>query len=357
MDWKKITHLFYWIFKARGSGVKIKKADHRNFDIGALWGLLPGYKPKAQRSNNKVLSIKDQGSFNTCVFNGSCVSKEPDEGCQLRVRSMVAYARRKGWLSGNGWTALETGMKVLQNFGVEEKPLNPESYRNWDEYSKISLNTANAAKHRIQSFWQLHTRSQRLKALDDGRIIGVAIPWRTGFNQKGGFKAPWLITKNVGYGVGGHFFVIENYILNYYGHKVYECVNSYGKKWGDKGRFYISMDYLDKVAYGFLIHKDEEDRELAEFLIKNDGKNVRLSDDPAIYHIQAGKKKLYPNWSTYLAWNQFEKGFDLVDKELLDRVEVGDNMDIEKTIYWPYLQHLKNKDVLDELLSILHKKD
>lgn len=345
----KIKHLpFYLIGKYKKSGLMLVKKDERDFKIGSIWGSLLGteYTPKEKRLLLNTLSIKDQENLNTCVYNGTCVCKEPDEGVLLSVKSMVRYARRKGYLNGNGWSDIKAGQRVLQEFGAMEEIDMPDTGKgDWESYSTGDLDFSKAEKHKIKSYWSLTNRNQILKALDEGRLINSGMLWYSGFNQSGGFKSPWLITKSLGYSVGGHDLAIIGYDLDYFGNKVYIIQNSYSKYWGDNGKFYVSMDYMDKQmfnGYDPTINLDL-DSDVGSFIIKYDGKDVKGKNSPAIYHIQNGVKKVYLHEMDYFVWNS-EKDkltFELVDDDILKKIPDGDKMDITKSVYWPILKHLE----------------
>jgi len=356
----KIKHFPAFILgKFKSSGLKFYPKDHRNFKIGSIWGRLFGdaYEPKNKVKINQTLSIKDQKNLNTCVYNGTCVTKEPDEKVVLSVKSMVRYARRKGYLSGNGWSKVDAGMRVLKEFGaMQEKDMPDTGHYNWETYSVGELDFVKAEKHKINSYWEYENRGQVLRALDEGRILGTAMNWYSGFNQSGGFKAPWLITRALGYSVGGHFIAIIGYDMNYQGIPSYIIQNSYSEKWGDNGKFYVSMEYMDKQIFGWnglgVFGHLDIGADYGAFLNKYDGKNVKAFNNSGIFHIQNGTKKGYPNWATFLAWDGNVRGFITLNEEeskVLDKVKNGDLMDITKSVYWDLLEKNVNWKNLREL--------
>lgn len=353
-NYKRIFHIPYRIFKARGSGFRGYKRDPRNFNIG-IFGWFE-YEPKHTRHVIKTLSVKDQGSLNTCVYNATAVQKEIDENEELSVRSIVIWAKRNGLLSGTGWSNGDAGQKVLKEFGIMKAKSLPENSNNWNFYSEGSLDFTEAEKHKIGSYWEVNREAEVFKLLDSDRVVEVAITWYTGFNQGGGFNSPWIIDKKVGVPVGGHEFVIKGYDLDYNGKRVYVCQNSYGKEWGDNGDFYIEIDYFHKNEIIILTNLDDINKDLGRFINDYDGKNVKTKDNPGIWHIQKGTKKLYPDWATYLAWDQINIGFEIVDGNVLNDVPIGDNMDIKKTHYWPMLENLKDPEVLNKVLELINQK-
>lgn len=343
----KIKHLPYYLYlqifdrKRFKSGLKYKELDKRNFKTSYLGWSFFGYTPKNQRKVIEPLIIFNQGNLNCCVFCGTISHKIDEEKVELDISDAISYARRKGWTSGDGFANVDTCFKVLKEYGCREGK-NPEILSNWSIISNKALNTTEAEKHKIKSYWEVDSRNDILKLLDEGKTLNTGIKWYTGFNQSGGFSSPWYIDKPIGYYVGGHDIKICGYDLNYNGKKVYIILNSYGKSWGNNGKFYIDMDYFDKNNYGVFTSLDM-DAPLGDFLNQYDGKNVKGKNNSTIYFIQKGKKKPYLHEMDYFVYNVDDvlmKNFEIVDDSILDKVEVGDNMDITKSIYWNALKHL-----------------
>lgn len=297
-------------------------------------------------------------AVHNCQWNATIAQKEIDEKSKLSVRQMVSKGKRMGLVSGDGFSNLRSGQKVLQEWGAVEEGVIKEEVSSWAEYSGINsdLYTDRASRHKISSFWSVSSRNDLLKLLDADKTVTTGMMWYTGFNQGGGFKAPWLITRAIGYKVGGHAVLIVGYDMNYQGRKVYIIQNSYGKDWGDNGKFYIDMSYLDGNSYGYFTNLDEIDKTLGKFITDYDGKNVKAKGNPAIYHIQSGNKKLYPTWLSYLAWNGKRRGFVEVEKAILDKVPNDDIMDIKKSDYWEFIKDVKESNQLDLLLELIHKE-
>ena len=94
-----------------------------------------------------------------------------------------------------------------------------------------------------------------------------------------------------------------------------------------------------------------------KFLEENEGKNVKHKDSPAIWFIQKGKKKAYPDELTYLSFNVRDgqiTNYVLADKNIIDQIDDGGNMEIEKSLYWEYLKHIEGNEArLNELIRLL----
>lgn len=380
--YKNIKHYLYYLrAKKLPGGLLPTPPDDRDFQTG-IFGWF-GYTPKKKVHAIKTLSVKDQGNFNTCQWCACTVQKEVDEGVILSVRFLVAAGRFMGLVSGNGFSDLRSGQKVLQKIGILEAGIIPENISDWSKYSdlNIELFTDRAAKHKISSFWFATTRDDLIKLLEEGRIILSGLKWFSGYNRGGGFSLPWLIYSVIGYLIGGHAFVIKGFAHDFLsvknerlvvgkgGRLVYICQNSFSQKWGatfvtddgvrHEGCFFVDADFMDMNNYGYITNLDDIDKSLGKLLNNYDGKSVQAKGKRAIFHIQGGKKKLYPNWETFLAWGGNERGFVILDDEMssaLERVEEGDNMDITKSVHWAFLKNVKEANRIPALLELLYKK-
>ena len=94
-----------------------------------------------------------------------------------------------------------------------------------------------------------------------------------------------------------------------------------------------------------------------KFLEENEGKNVKHKDSNTVWLIQRNKKKAYPDELTYLSFNVRDgqiTNYVLADKNIIDQIDSGEDMDIEKSLYWEYLKQVKGNDArLKKLIQML----
>lgn len=105
----------------------------------------------------------------------------------------------------------DSGDKVSISLGIaEEQAVGGEDINDWGAYTALNLATLTpqATEHKSKSYWNVSSRSDRLEFLDEGRILKTAIDWYSGYNQGGGFQAPWIINKASGWKIGGHAFAM-----------------------------------------------------------------------------------------------------------------------------------------------------
>lgn len=343
------------IFKEVVDGVAIKigdlakhVADARDFRYSMLGGIFD-YKPKHTEAwTLPITSVKAQHPNNTCVFHSYASCREVTEGVELSPRATVAYAKRAGLLKSDGISSIRNGQEAGRSFGVVEETVCPNSNLNWSDYSGIQLTDdiqANAASHRAKSYFWVKTKNEWLKALDDGHAIHTGFDWYSSYNMSSGFSAPWILTWRKGYKVGGHAICIKGYDPK---RELYIAHNSFGRTWGNSGTFYIRMSDIHREGIEGAVALDLDGQTLDAFISSHEGMSVKKDGDPAIYRIQDGKKRPFLDVITFYAWggrfpDDGEQNYKDVAGSFLDKVELGDPMTVEESIFWPKLQDYWNE--------------
>jgi hypothetical protein len=289
------------------------------------------YAPKNKRVLIKTVSIKDQRPYNTCTFASALAQKEVDEGVELSLRSLVAYATRAGYISGNGYSSLRLSQQALINYGAAEASLVKEEPKNdWITYSKhYTLSSAqvreNAAKYKAKSQLVLNTQSDWFHALDNGRVIQTGCGWYTGYN---GLGAPFTLQIGKGVYVSGHAFICIGYDVD---KKVFIFQNSFGPAWGDGGKFYVRFADFSALFIGRLTV--DMPNLVAKVASSYEGKDVKADGDPRIFRVQDGKKRVFPNEQIFFSWGgRFgtDKTWVLVAKSVISSLPDGVPMTLKK---------------------------
>lgn len=323
-------------------GLESHVDDSRDFKYADLGGWFD-YKPKNKVLTLQMFDVKTQGTNNTCVFHSYASSREFVEGVQLSPRSMVLYAKAHGLLRSNGLSSLREGQKCGIDFGVAEESLVPNDLLTWTDYSGLRLSddiSKNAAKHKAKSYFLVRGRNEWLKALDDGHCIHTGGDWYSAYNMSGGLKAPWVLPWRKGWKVGGHAFACRGYSMD--GSKeLLRFRNSFGPSWGDEGDFYVRATDIFKEDMVGYVAVDLDQDSLVQFIASHNGKNVKSAKRPAIYRIQSGVRRPYPDALTFYAWGgQFppnNQTFEEVSDSLLDLIPEGDPMKPEECPRWAWL--------------------
>lgn len=350
----------------QANGIEPIKLEERSFLYEQLGGLLTPYKPKYKEHVIQTLSTKDQGRRNTCSWNAYTVAREVQENKILSVKSLVIYAKLKGLLSGDGYSTLSNNTKAGCDFGIAEESLLPDNpNEDWETYSNPNQLTEtikqNAATHRAdyRKTFYVRTIDEILKAIDDGYVIEYGYDWRSAYNMSYGFAAPWILPWGKGFSVGGHATNKKGYKdLVYTGDRVTDgllhCQNSYSKGWGLNGDFYVRLSDLVKSGAVGMVVVDLTDEQFADFVKSYEGKFVGHAYSKAIWKIEDGKKRAFPNDLVFKAFGGktgILRNWTLVSRTLLEQVPDGADMDVVESPLWPALSSqwdavktLKNPD-------------
>jgi hypothetical protein len=361
------------------------KLEERSFMYAQLGGA-EQYKPKFDKRILPTLSVKDQSRKNTCTWNAYTVMREPTEGKILNVRSIVIYARLKALLSKDGYSDLSSNHKAGCDFGIAEEGVDgliDDPELDWEEYSNPKLLTeklkADAYTHRAdyRKVFYVSSISEYLKAIDDGHIIEVGFDWYSGYNMAGGLTAPWILQWGKGSYVGGHGVVIKGYqdlVLDEQGNTIDGLLviqNSYSKDWGKGGDCFVRIkDFITKNRVTGMVEIDLTDDQVVEFIKSYEGKFVRSSYSPAIYKIENGQKRAFPDDFVYSCFGgRFSnhpdgKNWELVAQSLLDQIPDGSIMDVRQSPFWdtisPYweqVRRLQNPGNLARFVEVIRDQE
>ena len=281
---------------------KLHDADPRNFKLDALHPLgamFGGYTPKFPKKIIPTLSIKNQGDNNTCVCQSGCVQEEVDQNDVLSPCFAASYLVSKGQMNEEG-TSIRSFQQAEAEEGVAEETIVPSAnqldFPSFSAPSNLSSRAvANANTHKTASYWLTSSLYTVLAQLDLGHIGQAGMDWYSGYNIQGGLVNPWILSAKSGDPAGGHAVAIVGYDLNYYGVKVLVCQNSWGKEWGDSGKFYVRFsDFASIISYATYFNLPLE-RDTAAWLSLNAGKPVIQKGGPKVYLIESDKKRWIPN--------------------------------------------------------------
>ena len=336
-------------------GLERDVEDKRDFPCGAFLNLFGSYKTKAEQSNNKSFSIKNQ-FHNTCGWNSSGNQKEDDEKKELSIRVFVMFGKRDGFVTGDGFSSMRNNQKVIQKCGIPEMGFIEETTNSWEEYADPSKITQemidNAFEHRSQSYAAVTTKDELLKLLDSGRTLQTGMDWYEEYNMRGGFSMPWKIDfvgreENK---IGGHALKILNYRDN---GNTLQIQMSSGSNWGDNGCFYTPTDWLLKHWYGAFVQFDIP-VDIASFLAANQFMFVR-GTGLAIYQIVGNQKYAFPDMATLELYSdgKWKENYKRVSEALIQAISDGPLIRIQDDPKWPMLQTLATPDRWKEIMKHL----
>ncbi len=338
------------------AGILPDKLDDRDLDAVGIFGLFEDYEPKYDDLKLPNLGIKDQGNKNICGWISTVTDRENTEKVKLSTAGIVKFGMKEGYITGDGFSQLRDNCKIATKYGIPEESLVPTDINlPWSELSKFDLTPEqikNAYSHRAESYAQVTNKKSFLKFLDEGNYLHTGSQWYNEYNMRGGFSYPWIINKPGNVLVGGHAFEAAGYIKNYLNRGLHiRLQNSYGEGWGDKGYFYMPIDFAMQFLYSRWIMLDLH-VDVARFLSDNAGKNVRGIGQKSVWRIESGMKFAYPDWLTFLAFDGVKEEIVPVDPNLLDAVERGVDMQLSLSKYWPIIKEMSAPDNYKKLLEL-----
>jgi hypothetical protein len=313
---------------SEGLGLLKQVPDERDFSYDKVFLGVASYIPKHQVYEVPVTPIKNQLPFNTCCFASAVSQKEVSEGVELSVKSVVAFAKSKGRLQADGYSTLRNAQQCLIDFGVAESSVLDDSRGDFTSYASFLNLTKevreSAALHKASKFFSVTTRDAWFKALDEDNAIQTWMTWRTAYNMSGGLKPPYVLPIGKGAAVGGHAFKCVGYDLK---KGLMKFQNSFGKAYGDEGYFYIRIsDWFNIIkSVGYVSIDADNSQVIASY----NGKSVKAENDPKIYRIENGKKRLFPNEQVFYSHGErfgTDKTWVLISGSLLRSIPEGANM-------------------------------
>lgn len=288
---------FKKLFGVKSSGFVPEEQDERDFTLlggDEIMGI-SSYTPKHQNHIIKTLEIKDQAGQNTCVCESLATQKEIDEGLVLDPQDMAIHLRSEGNMSSKG-TSLSAAQKALASRGNAKRGFLPNKYNTWwDNFSNPKLMTEeikqDAATHKSKSYYRTFSIDKVIEELDNDRIGHTGCTWYRGY----GDNFPYIIDAFKGTKIYGHAFSIIGYKMSHYNEKVLVCQNSFGKKWGDSGKFYIKFSDFARVLQWGVYFNSDLDKDKIGWLSIHQKQAVKELNGPKIFIIEGEKKRHVPN--------------------------------------------------------------
>lgn len=203
--------------------------------------LLGKHKTKFTRHELAPYFIENQFYLSVCSFEACANVLALYFGKPVSVRWLVAKAWQQGRCAKYGSATVKDGPYIARKFGVVfEEDLPSDESMSWDNFIDIDFHNldALAEKNKIGSYYLIDTPSEYLQAIDEGYGVILGRDWKLSTP----FAKPWLLTRS-GRTVGPHATAGVGYDHN--GQTIIG-INSWGKDWGDKGRYYLSASDLQQ---------------------------------------------------------------------------------------------------------------
>lgn len=211
------------------------------------------------------VTIKNQGSTNSCVAH-ACSSvvefhNKRQEGTDTVFSTEFIYGYRPaGYYVGEGMY-IRDALKTLRKVGdcTKEELTGNHEYSEAIDIVEADLDELKnrAYPHRISTYAKIDTADEIKQALMDFGYVVVSMPWHKDYKLKDGVYT-YTSDENRGY----HCVVIYGW-----DERGWLVQNSWGKGWGQKGKFVVPFDFKWREAWAVT---DE---------IKGEGDVVRPTDN------------------------------------------------------------------------------
>ena len=296
-----------------GSGMLSHRDDPRD-RIGVVPGNELDRTPLLASPNFEVFNQKP---FNICVF----ASREPgysiQEGIEFSVRWAVKNAKRRGYVSGNGFSSLRAANKIGTEVGhlpIEYMPhhINGQS---WGEYSSWSPEDKKLEPFALPSpeYRGVTNVREADEALEANYVLMTANRWYGAMNRPQNYK--YFLVPLQGY-LGGHAFMVIRRLIN---KKGYVTQQSFGEYYGDEGKAFLENLFSSNMYAIYFEEHLSFDTKYNYFVNRYEGQAVKAPGDenPEIYEVINGHKRLIPNMEEFS--KSFTK-FHVISKPYLDRM-------------------------------------
>jgi hypothetical protein len=247
---------------------------------------------------------------------------------------------------------------ILQKYGCCEESLLPNDVSlPWKEYSNPALLTdeimANATLHKNKSFWLISNHLEAIRMIDSGVCARFGVLWRSSMNNP---KAPFVLDFKSGNSIMGHAIPARmGYDLDL---RVLFPLNSFGKEYGDNGKFAIKFEDFDRevAKYGCYVSLDMS-ADIGKWLRDMNGKAVKRNGEKWVYLIKDGKKCLFTKLCAMYAYGILDEDIITEEGDVIEEIPNGEPIKVYDGSYHRILkaikQKLENPVALDELKNEL----
>ena len=206
--------------------------------------------PELVDMRHNMPAIEDQGNLGSCTANAGVALAEyldfrNDRHYMHRSRLFVYYNERvlEGTVNIDSGAYIRDAIKALVKWGACTETLWPYVISRYKQKPSTACYKAAALKQAIKYMRVNQTQDDMCNALVQGYPIEFGFTVYESFESDAVASTGMVPMPDVynEYVLGGHACVIVGYDLN---KRLWICRNSWGKKWGDKGYFYMPFDYL-----------------------------------------------------------------------------------------------------------------
>ncbi len=263
-------------FQKENSGLLTSRENNKDQPYLGINAVKPKHESLSLMHNPDW--VFDQEFLNICVFAGGVMGLSHQEKKRFSIKFAVKLAKKLGYISGNGFSFQKAILKIATKYGLlpyEDMP--DEINESWPEYSKYDITQSDldlAKKYKFPPFKRLTGIGEVITAIEEGLWIHTANVWYSDMNMP---DPPDYYLKTKGYKIGGHAWGSGGYRRQGESLMDNKILNSFGKKWADKGMARIEDLFSDNQYPVYVVGKLKGNPEIQQ-LIKDHKKYLVRSD-------------------------------------------------------------------------------
>lgn len=239
--------------------------------------------------------ITNQGNIDSCVGHGVGGAKSEQEKKELSRRDLWAHCKEEQGYQGYG-TTLNIAMKKVVSPGICDYGMIDESV----DVDRVKYMTVTRTEDIVRSerlnrggsFWFIRPNNLELikEALynNKGASLPTSMPWFKEYNRPVNGFLPKGVTPSQGHCIRFAGWHLERFdgVLE----EVWKFKNSFGKKWGKNGYFFIRRKDLESFNFGNYYVLVDMERDIAELAAQYSGNLVKTFDSNKVYLIKGEYK-------------------------------------------------------------------
>jgi hypothetical protein len=221
-------------------GVVLSPPDERDYPVSVLF---PEKKyPDSVRLDNKILAIRDQGFWPTCVGKAGATIMSAGFGVEVSSIYLFAKCKEVDLLPADAGTFPRLAMKVMQKQGCCLDKMLPYLLMNNPLPKITGLHDVEAEQRKITAYARVRSLDDIKQALVNKRLVMGVILVGDNFTSHRGDKVIGLPAGNKH---GYHAITICGYDDQVQAVRV---ANTWGtRNWGDGGFAWLSYEYLNSM--------------------------------------------------------------------------------------------------------------
>lgn len=203
-------------------------------------------------------------------------------------------ARKKGYISGNGFSYLRAGLKIATQVGRLPYEYLPDEINgmSWSQYSLPTITEEMlkiASLYKAPNYQLITSDREAIAALEAGYVLLTANRWYSAMNDP---QPPYYLLQQWGNVIGGHAWLVDKFDKNF------RNPQTFGIQYGDMGKAFVETLFKSGQYAVYLLEKipGRTDTDRAKDLFN--GLCVRGSG-PEIYRLEAGLKRHFKDEESF----------------------------------------------------------